>query len=189
MPRSTRARIRSSQSQSLSLSQPTTRKTRATAAIKEQVEVEIEPHDEGHNGESHASFGSASTASLPERYKVSACVTLGREWSTTEQEQLHVKGAEFISDGWRRGEPEGNVSQLRAMTRRRRARIGLEGTSNSAVVDKEEDPLDLQMLWYSAPFNFPHIGEFRCFSCCTTTHAQRIFQRTNPAGGLVTFHL
>ena len=162
MPRSTRARIRS-ESASLSLSLPT-RRTRANTAADRNHPVGKgeERLDEG----SQVSFASASTASLPERYIVKASHLPGEVWTAKEQDLLHVKGAEYISDGWRRGEMEGNVAELREIRRRERAGIVVQGASANAQLNDaptEGSKLDLSVLWYSTPLVFPRLSKCSAF--------------------------
>jgi hypothetical protein len=156
MPRSTRARVRSSQSQSQSLStQPVTRRTRATTRQSVDAASQVDPPQ----SQSQASFASGSTASLPKRYVVSTCHVPGHVITTKEREQLHLKGAEFISDGWRRGEKEGITDELKEVGRKRRSVI--------RRMDQEaEEPLkgyklDLGVLWYTAPLIYPRTSESR----------------------------
>lgn len=135
MPPSSRSQV--SQSQSLVLSHSS-----LLPASSQQAEGET--------------FASASTATLPLRYRISLAVPpCDFPPSLKEAHAHHVRGEEYLSDAWRRiGEEEGLLDKRKEELRNGRAvrpvGRGVEFASPGAVPGVERGP-----LWFTASFRIP----------------------------------
>ena len=155
--RSTRSRLRSaSKSQSQSQSQSLRPYNATPYPLKKRSRVPRASEAESQVSEiNSASFASASTASLPPNHTVHVALPLDSVLTESQEAELYIKGQELLTDGWRRGELEGKLDDLR---RRKRAANSLECLPGAnAVLGHVERP---EVLWYTAGLRYPCTCEF-----------------------------
>ena len=97
-----------------------------------------------------ASFASASTASLPPNHSIHIALSTDVGLTESQEGDLYIGGQELLTDGWRRGEPEGKLDDLR---RRNRAASGQHhDVGSNDRLGQDEKP---EILWYTAGLRYP----------------------------------
>ncbi|ORX41193.1 hypothetical protein BD324DRAFT_613581 [Kockovaella imperatae] len=135
--RSTRARLHSA-SESLSQSLPRARRQRRAAVEASKVE------------EIQESFASASTASLPPDYTIHLALRPHTHVASEEELRHVIRGQELLADGWRRGEREGKLWELRGGEPRARNVTKTQQDQHG----QELGYVEADVLWYSAGLRY-----------------------------------
>ena len=108
-------------------------------------------------------FGSASTASLPLRYRIILALP-PRDFppALDDVHAHHVRGEEFLSDGWRRTEElEGSLETRRQAMKAKREEIRPLGLRQASSKDESGSVTDeKQPMWFTASMHIPCLCAF-----------------------------
>ncbi len=100
------------------------------------------------------SFASASTATLPPRYRITLALPPRTDpLSLEESHAQYVRGEEFLSDGWRRAEEgEGVLDKRKEEISRNRAEVRPLMPAQEVITEPAKPRQEVGPLWLTTSF-------------------------------------